>query len=191
MQRWTFLTCACAVLAGTMAVSTTSIIPPTFDEMVSKADVIFLGAVVDQRSEWEPHPEGGRSIITHVTFDVERVLKGHVGLRTQLTFLGGTMGDLAMKVADMPEFTIGERNVLFVSPDQNAASPLVGFAYGRFRVTRDPVTGGDQIRTHDGRSLASTTDVGRSILPTLQSVRPMAYGEFEAAIKQRVALLRK
>ena len=57
MQRWTFLMCASAVLAGTMAVSTTSIIPPTFDEMVSKADVIFLGQAVDdagQRGHEQP-----------------------------------------------------------------------------------------------------------------------------------------
>lgn len=178
-----------ALLAQARGASSTTIVPPTFDDLVSRAETIFIGEVVDQRSEWEITP-GGRSIVTLVTFDVARVLKGSPTVRTQLTFLGGRIDDLTMQVADMPAFRVGDRDVLFVSADHHAASPIVGFAYGRFRVTRDPVSGADVVRTHDGRPLVSTTDITSRVALALQPVAPMRLGEFESTVRQRLAALR-
>jgi hypothetical protein len=154
------------------------------DELVAEAETIFVGTTVDRRSEWEVTRES-RTIVTLVTFDVHEVLKGHVGLRTQLSFLGGTVGEETVHVADMPQFRVGDRDVLFVAPDQHAVSPLVGFFQGRFRILRDGVNGADQIRTHDGRPIATLADIGRS--PTLLARLPrvMSAAEFALAVKQR------
>ncbi len=177
---------AAAILAPRL-VSSTTLTPLSFDELVSKAATIFEGQVVSRRSEWEIG-RSGRSIITIVTLDVTRVLKGRTGLRTQLTFLGGTIGEITMSIADMPQFRIGDRDVLFVSGDTYAISPLVGFSYGRFRIVRDPASGVDQVRTHDGRPLAAVTDIGRPLVPTLQMPRPLALRDFESLVIQRAAV---
>lgn len=188
MKGWLPVLPVAALLACAAVASGTTVIPPTFDDLVSKAQTIFLGRAVDSRSELEVSPTG-RSIVTHVTFMVERVIKGHVGLQTELTFLGGAVGDLAMEVADMPQFRVGDRDVLFVSDDPHSISPLVGFSYGRFRVVRDTLTGVDQVRTHDGRSLASVAQIGRPPSPTLRSVQAMALTEFESMVRQRMNAL--
>jgi hypothetical protein len=128
----------------------------------------------------------GRTIITQVSFDVERVLKGRIGARTQLTFLGGTIGDETLHVADMPQFRVGDRDLLFLSGDQRSISPLVAFAYGRFRIVRDVASGAEMIRTHDGRPLVSTADLGRPLTPLLRLPRTLTLSDFESAVRQRV-----
>src|SRR6184192_3605353 len=81
----------------------TTVVPLSFDQLVQQADVVFVGEVIDQRSVWDAAREG-RSIVTQVTFDVVRVLKGNVGLRTQLNFRGGSVGDITQEITGMPRF---------------------------------------------------------------------------------------
>jgi hypothetical protein len=125
-----------------------------------------------------------------VAFDVTRVLKGRLGLRTELTFLGGTIGDLTLRVADMPEFSVGDRDVLFVSPERYAVSPLVAFGYGRFRIVRDSATHIEQIYTHDGRPLLNAFDLGKPLVPARQTIRPMTLSDFESIVRQKADALR-
>src|SRR5262245_1197429 len=89
-----------ALMAGATAASPTVVIAPTFDELVARSETIFVGHAVDSRSELRTSSTG-RAIFTHVTFNVERVLKGRLGPVTELTFLGGTVGDLRLEVSDM------------------------------------------------------------------------------------------
>jgi hypothetical protein len=181
--------CVCAILAGVVAASSTTVIPPTFDELVSNARIIFQGEVTDRQSEWETSSQG-RSIITRMTFSVASVLKGQAGATVQLTFLGGTIGDTTLAVSDMPQFRIGDRDVLFVSPELRAVSPLVGFAHGRYRIVRDAVTGADEVRTHDGRPLVGAQGAALLRVPgVLQTPRALALTEFQSLVRQRVAAL--
>jgi hypothetical protein len=185
-----------ALILGTGIARSTEIIPPTFDELVAKAETIFVGQAVDRRCEWQWSPQG-RSIVTLVTFKVERVLKGQSGPQMELEFLGGTIGDVALRVGGMPEFHTGDRDVLFVLANRKAVSPLVGFGYGRFRIIRDPVSGADEVRTHDGRPFVGvasaaeprTNGVVRPItpLPTPQVVRSLSFAEFQAMVQLKVA----
>ena len=140
MKGWIAVLAMTALLLDALPASSTTVLPQSLDELVLKAETIFIGEVVDRRSLWERRAEG-RRIVTIVTFDVTRVLKGRLGLRTELRFLGGTIGDVTLDVPDMPTFQAGDRDVLFVSPERNAVSPLVGFSQGRFRVVQDAVTG--------------------------------------------------
>jgi hypothetical protein len=121
-----------------------------------------------------------------VTFDVERVIKGRLGLVTELTFLGGTVGNLRMEVVDMPRFARGDRDLLFVSSLVNAASPLVGFAHGRLRLEHDPVDGLDRVRTHDGRPIGSVADIARPPSPSLQAPRAMTLADFTTRLRERI-----
>ena len=183
--RWTALFAVAALLMGVWPTRATTVIAPSFDELVSQADTIFIGEVVERRSAWETRSDG-RSIVTIVTFDVTRVLKGRVGLRTELTFLGGTIGEVTLDVPDMPKFRVGDRDVLFVSPERNAVSPLVGFSHGRFRIVRDVVTGAQQVRAHDGRPVVMGLDAGKPVTPNAQPRRPLVLDDFESLVRERV-----
>src|ERR1700736_872915 len=107
--------CAVAPLLGlSRSAPSTSGVPPTLDELVARAENVFVARVVAQRSTWIDS-RAGRAIVTDVTFAIERTIKGPVYAERSLEFLGGTVGDDTLQVSGMPVFHAGDRDVLFVS----------------------------------------------------------------------------
>src|SRR5205085_11228404 len=99
------LLAACAFALVSIALATT-VIPPTFDDLVTRAEMIFQGTVTDVRSEWTG--EGGqRHIASYVTFKVDDSIKGNPGAKVTLNLLGGTVGAETMEVSDAPKFKVG------------------------------------------------------------------------------------
>lgn len=155
--------CALAIVASARPASPTTVIAPTFDELVRRAESVIVARVVSTRSAWVDS-RFGRSIVTDVTVSIEQTMKGPVYAERSYEFLGGTVGEDTLVVEGAPRFSIGDRDVLFINETGRPVSPIVGFTYGRFRIFRD-ATGVDTIRTHDGRPLASTADVGNDRPP--------------------------
>ena len=190
MRRISLL--ALALLLGPARAATpTSVIAPTFDELVARAESVFVGRVVATRSGWVDS-RAGRAIVTDVTFAIERTLKGPLHAERSLEFLGGAVGDDALRVSGMPEFHLGDRDVLFVSDTGRPVSPIVGFMYGRFRIVHDARTWADMVRTHDGRPLGSLAEVGNRQAPaTVAPPRTLTLTEFLDTIDGRVRLLER
>lgn len=159
----------------------TTIVAPSFQELVARAEQVVVAQVAARRSAWVSS-RSGRAIVTDVTFRIERTLKGTVYAERSLEFLGGTVGDDTLEVDGMPEFRVGDRDVLFIRDSGRPASPLVGFMYGRFRIVRDRVTGAETVRTHDGRPLASLADVGNGRPPARMAPFALSLDEFVRAI---------
>ena len=131
------------------SVTATTVIPPTFDQLVKQAELIFQGTVTDARSVWEG--EGGqRHIETYVTFKVDDNVKGDAGSSYTIRMLGGTVGDQTMEVSDAPKFKIGDRDILFVEHNYDQFVPLVGIDHGRFHVQHDDTTGRDIVVNGEG-----------------------------------------
>ncbi len=187
MRRLFVLFLICTSLFAGVAGSTT-VIPPSFDVLVAGANTIFVGEVVNQHAIWVSTPQG-RAIRTLVDFRVEDVWKGSSSVVTRLEFLGGTIGDTRMNVAGMPEFTIGQRTVLFVT-GRRGISPLVGFMHGRLRVERDQA-GVDRVRTHDGRSLGGISEFGPARPSYMLSIAPMRLSDLASAVKSRAGAAMK
>ena len=142
-------------------VSATTVIPPTFEQLVQQAEFIFQGTVTDSHSVWEG--EGGqRHIETYVTFNVEDSVKGQAGTSYTIRMLGGTVGDQTMEVTDTPKFKVGDREILFVEHNNEQFVPLVGINYGRFHVQHDDQTGRDVVFNGDGELVRDLTQLGRS-----------------------------
>ena len=182
MRRLFPLSLICTLVFAGVAGSTT-VIPPTFDALVSRASTIFVGEVIDQRAYWVSTRQG-RAIRTQVVFRVEDVWKGSAGVVTQLDFLGGTIGQTTMEVVGMPTVRAGQRNVLFVA-SARGISPLVGFMHGRMRVERD-YFGVDRVRTNAGGSLGGINQIGPQRANPMLSITPMRLSELALAVKGRV-----
>lgn len=179
------------IVAAAGVARSTTVIPPTFDALVSGASTIFVGQVINTRSDWET-TRTGRSIVTLVTFRVEDVWKGQLGAVTQLEFMGGEIGDLGMRVEGIPVFRLGQRDVLFVGSTVRAVSPLVGFMHGRMRVERDTLSGVDRVRTFDGRALGSVAQIGgQRAAPSLASIAPMRLTDLASAVRSRIGAARQ
>ena len=163
-----------------------SVIAPTFDAMVARAQVVFVGETLDVRSRWESTPSG-RAIVSVVTFKVIRTLKGELGGQTQLEFLGGTVGDYRMEIPGMPRFRVGDEDVLFVDERGQPVSPVVGFMHGRFRVLEDPVTRRRSVARHNFEPLASVRDIGAATAPArVSSARALTLEAFEGEIAREI-----
>ncbi|HYE88316.1 MAG TPA: hypothetical protein VEA16_18265 [Vicinamibacterales bacterium] len=191
MPRRILLFCLAGLAVNFGVAWSTTVVPIGFDSLVSKAELIFVGKVVDRRSVYA----GGRTrlIVTDVTFDVLRVIKGAAGMQTRLTFLGGRVGAEGLVVTGMPQFEIGDRDVLFVG-DRTASSPLVGFWQGRFRVRADSATGRDVVYTHNGGPIfegfgdspamkARRAGGTNGVMPQSRS---LSLGDFESLVRNRV-----
>jgi hypothetical protein len=136
------------------------VIPPTFDQLVQQAELIFQGTVTGVRSAWEG--EGAqRHINTYVTFQIAENVKGDAGTSYTIRMLGGTVGDETMEVTDTPKFHVGDRDILFVEHNNKQFVPLVGINNGRFHVQRDEQTGRDIILNGEGEPVRDLTKLGR------------------------------
>lgn len=178
------LALCCAIPA-----SATTFVPVTFDELVTRADVIFVGEVVDVRP-FALDTRDGTVIKTRVTFSVSDPLYGTTSLVEGFDFLGGELNGVGMAVAEMPAFAVGDRRVVFARRERSI-NPIVGFTQGLLRVTRD-ATGGDRILTLDGAPLSAPERIGNSAPGiSLAPVVPMRLSEFRTRITQALAKARR
>jgi hypothetical protein len=162
-------------------ITATTVIPPTFDQLVKQAELIFQGTVTDARSVWEG--EGGqRHIETYVTFKVDDSVKGDAGNSYTIRMLGGTVGDQTMEVSDAPKFKVGDRDILFVEHNYDQFVPLVGIDYGRFHIQHDDATGRDIVVNGEGEPVRDLTKLGREE-QSATGAAAMSPEQLKAAVK--------
>lgn len=154
----------------------------TFNELVARADMIFVGDVMDVRPFTVSTPEG-TLIKTRVTFMVRDPLWGTGSTLEIFEFLGGEIGNAGMKVPDMRTFVPGDRRVVFARRERSI-NPIVGFTQGLLRVSRD--SGVDAVQTSDGQPLARAEDIGRPRGARVRDMRPMALSTLRAQIVDRL-----
>ncbi|MEY2542668.1 MAG: hypothetical protein QOE81_129 [Verrucomicrobiota bacterium] len=142
-------------------VTATSVIAPTFEQLVQQAELIFQGTVTDVRSVWEG--EGAlRHIDTYVTFQIDENVKGQATSSYTIRMLGGTVGNETMEVTDSPKFKVGDREILFVEHNNEQFVPLVGIDHGHFRVQREEQTGRDIVTNGEDEAIRDLAQLGRN-----------------------------
>src|SRR5215471_16644868 len=147
-----------ALFSVGLMVNATTVIAPRFEELVSRAQVIFEGEVTGLQSQWIGEGAQHR-IVTFVTFKVDDTLKGGASGTYSIRMLGGTVDGQTMEVSDAPKFKVGDHDILFVENNGSQFIPLVGIQHGRFRVQKDQA-GRDTLITGDGQPLADINQLG-------------------------------
>lgn len=157
MRRPAVIVAFAAVFCGNISAGATTYPPVTFGELVTRADVIFIGEVTDVR----PYPldvPDGTIIKTRVIFRVSDPIWGTTSLLEVFDFLGGEWGDIELVIAEMPEFAVGDRRVVFARRDRSI-NPIVGFTQGLLQIRRD--SGGvDRVFTLGGVPLGNPESIG-------------------------------
>ena len=184
--------CLCLAVSAARA---TTVIPPTFDELVGQAELIFQGTVTDVKSQWAG--EGGqRHIVSYVTVQVEDALKGNPGATFTMRMLGGTVDDETMEVSDSPKFKVGDRDILFVENNGKQFIPLVGIMHGRFHVQKAAPGGPEIVLTNEGHAITDLAQLGKSddghavsagTAPATTDAPALGSAEFKAAIRAKLA----
>lgn len=178
---------------GFAAAKATTVIPPTFEEMTDRAEVIFVGKVVSVRSEWRGVGTR-RAIFTLVEFEKSETLKGDAKSSITLQFLGGTVGEETLQVGGVPKFTVGDRELLFVAKNGVQVCPIVGVFHGKFGVRKDQRSGRDVLVRHDGKELRDVAEIGageagptRAKFSASTHTEPLSLDDFKEKIRGRVA----
>jgi hypothetical protein len=144
----------------------TTLIPMDFQDLTAKAELIFVGTVIDIRSE-----KAANTIYTHVTFADLRVLKGSdPGATIEVRLSGGTVAGETVHVFGMPEFVVGEKNIIFLAGNSQFICPIVGSGQGRFKVRWDEISRQEVI--FDDRDVPVTEIRGREIVRAKRTQNP-------------------
>jgi len=168
---------------GFVATATT-VIPPNFDELVSRAQVIFEGEVTGLHSQWIGEGAQHR-IVTYVTFKVDDALKGDPGASYSIRMLGGTVDGRTMEVTDAPKFQVGDHDLLFVENNGSQFIPLVGIQHGRFRVQKDQ-SGRATLLTGEGHPLADVKQLGGDEETVARGKAALSLDDFKSLVRSHV-----
>jgi hypothetical protein len=179
------------------AARATSVVAPSFPELVNEADAIYRGRVTAVQARRVERADGGGQVIkTFVTVAVDKVLKGPAQKEVVLEFLGGTLGGESLLVTGMPKFNVGEQEFVFVQKNGVQFCPLVAVMHGRYRVLRDESAARDYVARDNGAPLTDTAEVEFPLaqLPaqiaaataSAAKARALAPAAFEASIASEV-----
>ena len=132
----------------------TSVVANPFSAVVQAAEVIAVGTVTAIAAEWDAAHSRPFTLVTFSTLDV---LKGaHTEPELTLRVLGGPHPDGSIvQIAGVPQFSLGERAVVFVTGNDHYAVPLVGLWQGVYRVVFDAARGVDTIYSHARQPVTS------------------------------------
>ena len=171
----------------------TSVVAKPFSAVVQAAEVIAVGTVTAIAAEWDAAHKRPFTLVTFSTLDI---LKGaHAEPELTLRVLGGPNPDGSiLQVAGVPQFSLGERLVVFVTGNDHYAVPLVGLWQGVYRVVFDAARGVDTIYSHARQpvtSLPTATggilhDEGQLSSAVQQPAQAMSLETFTEVIAQEV-----
>jgi hypothetical protein len=176
-----------AVLFGASLTATTYA-PVTFGELVTTADVIFVGEVVDVRP-FAVQTRDGAMIKTRVVFSVSESLYGQSGSMEVMEFFGGELNGIGMAIADMPTFTVGHRHVVFAHKGPGI-NPIVGFTQGLLRLKRD-ASGAERVLTSEGLALDRPESIGGLAVRPRLTVPAMTLPQLRDRIRGALAEARR
>jgi hypothetical protein len=160
-----------AVGIGLALARATTVIPPTWPELVQEADAIYRGTVTAVAARRVAAPDGSNVVKTYVTLAIDRTLKGPARAELVLEFLGGTADGLKLLVSGMPRFVVGATDYVFVQRNGVQFCPLVAMKHGRYRVQRDVATSREWVTRDNGTPLA---DLAQVALPMNALPAPVA-----------------
>lgn len=175
-------------VSSVTAARATTVIPPTFEQLVNDAELIFQGTVTATQSRWAG---GGtqRHIVTDITFRIDDSIKGTLGGGYTIQVVGGTVDGQTLEVSDSPKFKIGDREILFVEHNGHQFVPLVGIMHGRFHIRTD-ADGREVVAKDNGAPLANVSKLGTDEQAAVTGA-PLTANDFKSAIRKKLAQLQK
>src|SRR5438552_4596688 len=166
LRTSTTLTVAAALATIASQAGATTFVAMTERALARAADAIVVGTV--RHIESVAAPDG--AVNTLVTVEVEQEAKGHVGRVVVLKQPGGSVGGRRLWLAGSPDFTVNDRELLFLSAYRDGTARTTAFGMGQFHLSTDPLTGVTHAeRTLDGLVVGAHSARRRTPLASLLS----------------------
>ena len=143
-------------------------------ELSRDAIAIARGHIVAVDAQWK---DGRRGIETLVTLETESYLKGNLGSLVQFRVPGGSLGRFRSVVVGAPQFSVGQRVILFLGSRGPTIPYVLGMSQGVFRLVQSPA--GEWMVTPPPIMPAADGPIVRGNL----SLQPAPLGEFERQVR--------
>jgi len=105
------------VIAATVAASAQR--PADVAERAKKSERVVIATVSDLQPRFDTNQYGDRLIVSRVWLDVDDTLKGDYRPVISMEVEGGTVGDLTLRVSDLPTLRKGQHAVFFLERAAN------------------------------------------------------------------------
>jgi hypothetical protein len=89
---------------------------PTIAARAQGAGRVVVARVLDVQSRFATNQFGDQLIVSDLVLEVTETFKGPAAATINVTVEGGTVGDLTLKVSDLPSFSPGDRGMFFLDP---------------------------------------------------------------------------
>jgi hypothetical protein len=166
IRIWRLMPVVCVLLFAVSPARATTVIAPDFESLVSQADYIVRATVKSITSEYRTTPRG-QAIFTKVELQVLETIAGTPPQPLVLDLLGGTVNGVTMRVAGVPQFHVGDEDILFVVANGSQFFPLVGIMHGKYPVKRDAATGSASMARSNGVPLYDVQDIKQDMTAAL------------------------
>jgi hypothetical protein len=123
---------------------------------------VVVARVVDVRSQFTANSFGDQLIVSTAVLEVSETLKGPAATMLEVEIEGGTVGDITLKVSDLPSLAPGERAVFFL--DNGTRGALLPHDRGRGILKLTP---GDRVENSE----VTLADVRRQVRSAVGGAR--------------------
>jgi hypothetical protein len=123
MSRPTLFLILAATLAVPPAATAQGSPPIDIPERIAGADRAVVARIQRVTARLERNEWGDELIVTHARLTVEEALKGDLPETLTVAVEGGTLGDLTLRVSDLPVLRAGERAVFLLREDRGRMVP--------------------------------------------------------------------
>ena len=107
---------------------------PTLVERARLAERVVVGRVASSQPIWRVTEHGDRLIVTVLRVVTGETLKGAAESTLDVEVEGGTIGDLTLRVSDLPALVPGDRAVFYLRRDTRGALVPHGRGEGLLRL---------------------------------------------------------
>ena len=132
MRRSVLVTLLVSLLVA--SADATTIVPLSFEKLVSESSAVVYGRVSDVRSQWTADR---RFIESVVSIDVIKGMKGGMGDTIAFTVPGGQVGRYLNVIPGAQMFATGDLAVFFLTAHGARLPVTTGLTQGVYRVQRD------------------------------------------------------
>lgn len=128
--------------------------PVEIPERFRGAEQAVVGRVLKVEPTWRRFENGDELIVSRVQLAVEESLKGARVQTVTVDVEGGQIGDLILKVSDLPAMGVGERAVVLLQRDRSGRNVPHLRGQGIMKLDRSNMVAGTHVTLDDIRAMA-------------------------------------
>jgi PKD repeat protein len=179
VNKWLVYGVTCVSMLVAVAAQATTIVLPSDEQLIAKTPVIVDGTVLSTA----PVDRNG-AIWTDTVVEVAQAMKGSVEGTITVREIGGILDDRITKLFGTPDFTAGERVLLFLEPSPRGGYRTMDLYVGKF--SRGEMKDGRQLWMRD--DLSHDVNLLDADLQPLQAKNVQRDAvAFETFVRERVA----